>query len=110
SSTLPLNFNLWHCHFAHHSYADINKMIKEKLVTGLKLKSHIKSDSIYKPCLSDKMYANPLLKLNMLRTILLELIHSDLHDPLPIQLHFEYHYWITFIDDCIRFNIAEEEE
>jgi hypothetical protein len=29
SSIIPLDLNLWHCQFAHHNYADVNKMIRE---------------------------------------------------------------------------------
>ncbi|KAF7779129.1 hypothetical protein Agabi119p4_3474 [Agaricus bisporus var. burnettii] len=33
----------------------------------------------------------------------LELVHSDLHGPLPVASHSGYKYWITFIDDATRF-------
>jgi hypothetical protein len=33
----------------------------------------------------------------------LELVHTDLHGPLPVTTHSGYKYWITFIDDTTRF-------
>ncbi|KAF7773639.1 hypothetical protein Agabi119p4_5806 [Agaricus bisporus var. burnettii] len=33
----------------------------------------------------------------------LELVHSDLHGPLPVASRSGYKYWITFIDDATRF-------
>ena len=33
----------------------------------------------------------------------LELIHSDLHGPLPVQAKNGSKYWVTFIDDATRF-------
>jgi hypothetical protein len=33
----------------------------------------------------------------------LELVHTDLHGPLPVATHSGYKYWITFIDDAMRF-------
>ena len=34
---------------------------------------------------------------------LLELIHSDVCGPMPIQARGGYEYFITFTDDCFRF-------
>ena len=32
----------------------------------------------------------------------LQLVHSDVHGPLPVRTHPGYRYWITFIDDSSR--------
>ena len=32
----------------------------------------------------------------------LQLVHSDVHGPLPVRTHSGYRYWITFIDDSSR--------
>ena len=37
SSTLPLDLNLQHHRLAHHNYADVKKMVNNKLVTGMNL-------------------------------------------------------------------------
>ena len=33
----------------------------------------------------------------------LELVHSDVHGPLPVRSRHHYRYWITFIDDASRY-------
>jgi hypothetical protein len=55
ASTLPLDINLWHRHLAHHNFRDVQKMIKEELVTGLVLETKQQPDPICEPCLSGKM-------------------------------------------------------
>jgi len=34
-STLPADRTLWHRHFSHHSHDVVNKIVNEKLVTGI---------------------------------------------------------------------------
>ncbi|KAJ3489457.1 hypothetical protein NLJ89_g11528 [Agrocybe chaxingu] len=102
-STLPLDLNLWHRRFAHHSYADVKKMIQEGLVTGLVLDNQQQPDPICEPCLAGKMHSNPFPSSPSHSLQPLELIHTDLHGPLPVASREGYHYWITFIDDCTRF-------
>jgi hypothetical protein len=48
TSTLPLNYELWHRRFAHVNHDDVKKLISQNLVTGLKLDS--KPDPICEPC------------------------------------------------------------
>ncbi|KAI0923982.1 hypothetical protein AcV5_010529 [Taiwanofungus camphoratus] len=106
SATLPLDLNLWHRRLAHHSYADVQKMIKEDLVTGLVLESKQQPDPICEPCLAGKMHANSFPSSLQRATQPLELIHSDIHGPLPVRTHSGYRYWITFIDDYTRFRVV----
>ncbi|KAF7783081.1 hypothetical protein Agabi119p4_2457 [Agaricus bisporus var. burnettii] len=102
-STLPVDLSLWHCRFIHHNYADVKSMISKDLVSGLKLESNSSPDSICEPCLAGKMHSLPFpSSLNHNRSPL-ELVHSDLHGPLPVASHSGYKYWITFIDDATRF-------
>jgi transposase InsO family protein len=103
ASTLPLNHHLWHRRCAHHNYADIDRMVRDKLVTGLVLTSSQTPDPICEPCLAGKMHSNPFPASHRHSTKPLELIHSDLHGPLPVQSHDGYRYWITFIDDHTHF-------
>ncbi|KAF7763798.1 hypothetical protein Agabi119p4_8335 [Agaricus bisporus var. burnettii] len=102
-STLPVDISLWHRRFIHHNYADVKSMISKDLVSGLKLESNLSPDSICEPCLAGKMHSHPFpSSLNHNRSPL-ELVHSDLHGPLPVSTHSGYKYWITFIDDSTRF-------
>ena len=78
-------------------------MISEQMVTGLKLDSDVSPpDPICEPCLAGKMHAHPFPPSTHYHRSLLELIHSDLHGPLP-PTFFGYKYWITFIDDSTHF-------
>ena len=57
--TLPFNRDLWHCRLCHHSLDSVSAMHNHHLVTGMKLESSTKLDSICEPCLAGKMNANP---------------------------------------------------
>jgi len=86
--------------------ADIAKMKKKELVTEMVINSDEQPDVICEPCLAGKMHSNPF-PLSLNRALQpLELIHSDLHGPLPVQTHEGFRYWITFIDDCTSFRAA----
>ena len=78
-STLPLDLELWHKRFSHLNYGDISKLLKEKLVEGLRLDSDAKPDPICELCLAGKMRANPFPSSTSRAKHVLELIHSDLH-------------------------------
>ena len=106
TNTLPLDLTLWHCRFAHHNYADVKKMINKKLVVGLDLNSAVKPDPVCEPCLAGKMRSNPFPPSSSHASKPLELIHSDIHGPLPVCAIVDYRYWITFIDDCTSFKAA----
>jgi hypothetical protein len=106
TSTLPLDLSLWHRRLAHHNYADVRKMIREKLVTGMEINSSDKPDPICEPCLAGKMKSNPFPSTGNRAKEPLELVHSDLHGPLPVQSHTGARYWMTFIDDYSDFKGA----
>ena len=60
STTLPMDLELWHRCFCHPSFPVLKKMIKDDLVSGLKITSPSKPDPICEPCLAGKMVADPL--------------------------------------------------
>ena len=74
--------SLWHCGCCHHNIADITKMQKA-LVTGMTFASSHKRDIVCEPCLAGKMHSNPFPLPPSHSTQPLELVHSDLHGPLP---------------------------
>jgi hypothetical protein len=53
--------------------------------------------------LAGKMHALPFRSSLSHNRSPLELVHTDLHGPLPVATHSGYKYWITFIDDATRF-------
>ena len=102
SSTLPMDYMLWHRRFAHHNHADIRMMFDNKWVEGVKLDSKLPPDPICEPCLAGKMHANPFPTSNHRAKHPLELVHTDIHGPTPVQSHQGYRYWALFKDDCTR--------
>ncbi|KAF9474625.1 hypothetical protein BDN70DRAFT_815370, partial [Pholiota conissans] len=84
ASTLPMDINLWHRCCAHHSHASIMQLSKDDLVFGLVLSSKGQPDLICEPCLAGKMTSAPFPSSTRQSTQPLELIHSDLHGPLPV--------------------------
>lgn len=104
TSTCPLDLALWHRRFAHLNVEDVRKVVREDLVTGLKLTSKAAPDPICEPCLAGKQHRGPIPKVaTHRRSDLLGLVHSDVHGPLPVEGRGGYRYWILFIDDASRF-------
>jgi transposase InsO family protein len=106
TSTLPLNYELWHRRLAHVNHADVKKLVSQNMVTGIKLDSRIAPDPICEPCLAGKMNANPFPSTRHISSKPLELVHMDVHGPVPVQSHSGYKYWIIFTDDCTKFKVS----
>ena len=51
-------------------------------------------------CLAGKMHSNPFPSTSSHASKPLELVHIDLHGPLPVATCEGYRYWVTFIDDA----------
>ena len=106
SSTLPLNESLWHRRFAHFHHAGVRSIVQGSLVDGCKLDSHTPSDPICEPCLSGKLNAAPFPSSSSRASRPLELVHSDVHGPLPVRTPSGMRYWVTFIDDYTRYRFV----
>jgi transposase InsO family protein len=103
ASTLPMDYSLWHRRFAHLNLDDVKLLIGKEWVTGVTLDSKQMPDPVCEPCLAGKMHANPFPTTGHRATQPLELVHSDVHGPTPVQSHSGYRYWATFLDDATRF-------
>lgn len=102
-STCPLDLTLWHRHFAHLNHGDVRKLINAQLVNGIEIKSKDSPDPICEPCIAGKQTCSDMSKIaTYCASGLLQLVHSDVHGPLPVQTRNGYKYWITFIDDFSR--------
>ena len=55
------------------------------------------------PCLMGKMTKTPFSGTMEQATNLLEIIHTDVCDPMSVDAHGKYHYFLTFTDDLSRF-------
>src|SRR2546423_11592512 len=77
-------------------------MVRDNLVTGMKLTSSPTPDPICEPCLAGKMHATPFVPTGNRATKPLELIHSDLHS-VSVQTSSGYKHCNTWIDDYSDF-------
>lgn len=99
----PIDWTLWHKRFGHLHHAAVQRMYKDQLVDGMVLKSQQPPAAICEPCLAGKQHRVNVPKTARHRaTAPLQLIHTDVHGPLPVQSRHGYKYWITFIDDYSR--------
>src|ERR1700754_2518908 len=55
TTTLPLDWDLWHRRLCHHHLAGIKKLLSGNLVTGLKLDSQANPDPVCEACKAGKM-------------------------------------------------------
>ena len=102
-STCPLDLTLWHRRFAHLNHGDVRKLINTQLVKGIEVKSKDSPDPICEPCIAGKQRRSDVSRVaTHCASGLLQLVHSDVHGPLPVQTRNGYKYWITFIDDFSR--------
>jgi GAG-pre-integrase domain len=106
TSTLPLNYELWHHRLAHTNHNDVKKLISQDLVTGLKLNSKTAPDPICEPCLAGKMKANPFPPTGHIAAKPLDLIHIDVHGPVPVQSHTGMKYYALLVDDNTKFKVS----
>ena len=67
-------------------------MHKDSLVTDMTIGSSGKPDIVCEPCLAGKMHSNPFPSSPSRATQPLELVHMDLHGPLPVATWEGYRY------------------
>ena len=104
ASTCPTDLTLWHRRLAHLNLEAVKKLAKQELVTGLSLQPGPSPDPICEPCIAGKQHRRRVPKTAQHRASHpLEVVHSDLHGPIPVHSREGYKYWITFIDDYSRF-------
>ena len=67
------------------------------------VKSKSLPDLICEPCIAGKQHCSNVSKhASTHASAPLQLVHSDVHGPLPVKSRHGYKYWITFIDDFSR--------
>jgi len=93
-------YEIWHKCLGHLRHDRLVRLAKENLVDVLGVKLPAQSP-LCVSCLDGKQKRFPF---STRRSDLLELVHSDLHGPLPVSTQSGYRYWISFIDDmsCFR--------
>jgi hypothetical protein len=64
TTTLPLDYHLWHRRLCHSHLAGIKKLLSGNLVTGVKLDSQADLDPVCEACKAGKMHADPFPSLH----------------------------------------------
>nr|GEX07347.1 zinc finger, CCHC-type [Tanacetum cinerariifolium] len=97
-STFKLNDSiLWHARLGHVHYKRMQDMSKDGLISAFNMDT-----KKYKTCMMIKITKNPFQNVKR-ETKILELIHSDLCDLHATSSLGNKKYFVTFIDDALRF-------
>ena len=85
---------LWHCRLGHIGVKRMKKLHSDGLLESL---------GTCKPCLMGKMTKTPFSETMERATDLLEIIHTDVCDPIRVEARGGYRYFLTFTDDLSRY-------
>ena len=83
---------LWHCRLGHIGV----KRMKKLHADGLSESLDYESLDACKPCLMGKMTKTPFSGTMERATDLLEIIHTDVCDPMSVDARGKYRYFLTF--------------
>jgi len=82
---LSSSLSMWHERMAHVSHSTIQEMVKNNVVTGVKIESSTISSPPCDGCVLGKGHRLPIPKsVSFKSTKILELVHSDLNGPLEV--------------------------
>ena len=90
---------LWYCHLGHIGVKRMNKLHTDGLLESLDYESL----DTCEPCLMGKMTKTPFSGTMERATDLLQIIHIDVCDPVSVETHGRYRYFLTFTDDLSRY-------
>lgn len=94
--------NLWHYRLGHLNANDLNKMVNQGFVDGMKAITVNKDQKLCEPCVKSKHARSPFPHKNNIRsTRVLELVHTDVSEVSEIS-YDGMKYFVTFIDDYSR--------
>ena len=83
---------LWHCSLGHIDVKRMKKLHKDGFSESLGYESF----DACEPCLLGKMTKTPFSGTMEQATDLLEIIHTDVCDPMSVDAHGKYRYFLTF--------------
>ena len=90
---------LWHCLLGHIGVKRMMKLHKDGFLESLDYESF----DACEPYLLGKMTETPLFRTMERDTDLLEIIHTDVCDPMSVDARGKYRYFLTFTDDLSRY-------
>ena len=94
--------DLWHARLGHMSYIKVKVMMKKSMLKGL-LELDVKEDIICAGCQFGKAHQLSYEDSNFKSQAPLELIHSNIFQPVKQHSVSGLRYMITFIDDYSRY-------
>ena len=83
---------LWHCRLGHIGVKRMKKLHKDGFLESLGYESF----DACEPCLLGKMTKTPFFGTMERVTDLLEIIHTDVCDPMSVDARGKYRYFLTF--------------
>ena len=90
---------LWHCRLGHIGVKCMNKLHTDGFLKSLDYESF----DTCKPCLMGKMTKTLFSKTMERANDLLEIMHTDVCDPMSVEARGGYRYFLTFTDDLSRY-------
>ena len=90
---------LWHCRLGHVGDGRLQKLHKDAYLGAFDYESFATCES----CIMGELPKSPFLGIRERAKGILELIHFDVCDPMPVQARSGSFYFITFIDNFSRF-------
>ena len=90
---------LWHCRLGHVGDGRLQKLHKDAYLGAFDYESFVTCES----CIMGKLPKSPFSGIGEQAKGILELIHSDVCGPMPVQARSVSFYFITFTDDFSRF-------
>ena len=90
---------MWHCRLGHIGVKRMKKLHADGLLELLDYESF----DAFEPCLMGKMTKTPFSGTMERATDVLEIIHTDVCDPMSVEAHGGYRYFLTFTDDLSRY-------
>ena len=91
---------LWHLRLGHINLDRINRLVKD----GPLRKLNVGTLPVCESCLEGKMTNRPFSAKGERSKEPLQLIHSDVYVPLSVQARGGYEYFVTFIDNYLRYS------
>ena len=90
---------LWHLRLGHINLDRINRLTYNDTLKDLS----VGSLPIYESCLEGNMTKSPFTMKGLRAKEPLGLIYSDVYGPFAMQARIGYEYYVTFIDDYLRY-------
>lgn len=99
----PFELQKWHERLGHLNYKDVNEMVKNRVVNGIKGNSN-ESLPQCTICLKGKLVSQPFGERSVRSEQPLKIIYSDICGPMRCESNGSGIYFVTFIDDYTRWS------